>query len=547
MYDVLIRGGTVIDGTGSPGLRQDVAIKDGKIAALANNVRDTATTTIDAGGQIVAPGFIDTHSHSDLMLLANPALEEKVRQGVTTEILGQDGLGLAPVYSDTAKAMLQEHLAGLLGSPAVVWNWSSFASYLKCYQHRGTILNVAALVSHGALRIAAMGMEDRPATKVELAEMKRLLDEALATGAPGLSTGLIYPPCNYATHEELVELARVVASHGGAFVVHVRNEADTLLESLQEMVDLARASGVHLHISHLKTIGKKNWGKVDAALTLLETAQQEGLVVTADQYPYLAGSTALAACLPPWAPAGGPQAMLARLRSPEERARIKAAFRETIPNWQNRGETEGWENVIVASLGSGNPAVIGKSIAQLAAERGADPVDVIMDIILAEENRATMVCFQNCEENLVKVMQKPWVMVCTDGILGAGKPHPRLYGTFPRVLGRYVREQGALTLEEAIRKMTALPAASFGLTDRGVLKEGLAADVVVFEPAVVLDRATYAEPQAWPEGISHVLVNGELVLAEGMPTGALPGRVLAGKRSMIQQGGEPDASSGSRS
>lgn len=529
MYDVLIRGGTVIDGTGSPGLRQDVAIKNGRIVALANNIEETATISIDASGCVVAPGFIDAHSHSDLMLLANPALEEKVRQGVTTEILGQDGLGLAPVYSDAARAMLQEHLAGLLGSPAVTWDWTSFDSYLERYRRHGTVLNVAALVSHGALRIAALGMEDRPATAAELTEMKRFLAQALAAGAPGLSTGLIYPPCNYAAHEELVELARVVAGYGGAFVVHVRNEADTLLESLEEMVDLARASRVHLHISHLKTIGKKNWGKVDAALTLLEAARKEGLRVTADQYPYLAGSTALAACLPPWAPAGGPQAMLARLKSPEERARIKAAFQHSIPNWQNRGETEGWENVIVASVGSGDPAVVGRSVAALAAERGRDPVDVIMDIIQAEENRATMVCFQNCEENLIKVMQKPWVMVCTDGILGAGKPHPRLYGTFPRVLGRYVREQGVLTLEEAVRKMTALPAASFGLTDRGVLKEGLAADVVVFDPAAVTDRATFAEPQVWPEGVSHVLVNGELVLADGALTGRLPGRLLRHK------------------
>jgi N-acyl-D-amino-acid deacylase len=529
LYDVIIRGGMVIDGTGSPGRRLDVAIVGDKIASLGVNIRETAKKTIAADGMVVAPGFIDTHSHSDLALLANPHLEEKIRQGVTTEILGQDGLGLAPVYTDEAKAVLQEHLRGLLGSPELAWDWSSFADYLKFYYRKGIVLNVGALVSHGALRIAVMGMEDRLATAEELEEMKGHLAAAMEAGAMGMSTGLIYPPCNYGDSKELVELARVIAKYDGAFVVHVRNEADYLLESQQEMIDLASASGVRLHISHLKTIGKKNWAKVGTSLATLEAARKAGLGITADQYPYLAGSTSLSACLPPWAMAGGPQVMAGRLRDPVERQRIKDAFNQPIPNWQNRGETEGWENVIVASVGSGDPAVVGKSVATLAAERAQHPVDVIMDIILAEENRATMVCFQNSEESLTQVMQKPWVMVATDGILGAGKPHPRLYGTFPRILGRYVREQSVLTLEEAVRKMTGLPAATFGLNDRGVLKEGLVADVVVFDPERVIDRATYEEPKQWPEGIHYVLVNGELVVAEGEALAALPGRVLLHK------------------
>lgn len=529
MYDILIRGGTVIDGTGSPGRQLDIAVKKGKIAAMAVNIREPAQQTIFADGMVVTPGFIDTHSHSDLALLENPRLQEKIRQGITTEILGQDGLGLAPVYTEEAKDMLREHVRGLLGSPDLAWEWSSFEEYLKFYYRKGIVLNVGALVSHGAIRIAVMGMEDRLASAEELEEMKRILAEAIEAGAMGMSTGLIYPPCNYGDFNELVELARVVARYDRAFVVHVRNEADNLLEAQQEMIDLARAAGVRLHISHLKTIGKKNWSKVSVSLATLEAARKSGVTITADQYPYLAGSTSLSACLPPWAMAGGPQVMASRLRDPVERQRIKDAFKQPIPNWLNRGQTEGWENVIVASVGSGDPAVVGKSVAALAAERAQDPVDVIMDIILAEENRATMVCFQNSEESLTQVMQKPWVMVATDGILGAGKPHPRLYGTFPRVLGRYVREQGVLTLEEAVRKMTALPAATFGLTDRGVLKEGLAADVVIFDPEQVIDCATFEEPKQWPKGINYVLVNGELVVAGGEVTEALPGQVLLNK------------------
>lgn len=529
VYDILIRGGKVIDGTGSPGRRLDVGVKNGRIAAMGVNLQEAAQIVIAADGMVVAPGFIDTHSHSDLALLANPHLEEKIRQGITTEILGQDGLGVAPVYTEEAKAMLREHLRGLLGSPDLDWGWASFEEYLKFYYRKGIVLNVGALVSHGALRIAVMGMEDRLASTEELGEMKRLLAEAMEAGAMGISTGLIYPPCNYADRNELVELAKVVARYDRVFVVHVRNEADNLLEAQQEMIDLARASGVRLHISHLKTIGKKNWSKVGTSLATLEAARKSGLTITADQYPYIAGSTSLSACLPPWAMAGGPQAMASRLKDPVERQRIKDAFKHPIPNWLNRGETEGWENVIVASVGSGDPSVIGKSVATLAAERAQDPVDVIMDIVLAEENRATMVCFQNSEESLTQVMQRPWVMVATDGILGTGKPHPRLYGTFPRVLGRYVREQGLLTLEEAVRKMTGLPAATFGLTDRGVLKEGLAADVVVFDPEKVIDCATFEEPKQWPKGINYVLVNGELVFTEGEITGALPGQVLLNK------------------
>lgn len=529
MYDVLIKGGTVIDGTGSPGFISDVAISGGKIASIARRIEEGAKTVIDAGGLCVTPGFIDTHSHSDLMLLDNPHLEEKVRQGVTTEVLGQDGLGLAPLASPEAKEMLQEHLAGLLGTPDIEWDWSSFAEYLKRYSRKGIINNVGVLASHGAVRIAVMGMEDRHASQDELNKMKEILDECMRSGALGLSTGLIYPPCCYAAFDELVELCKVVAEHSGALVVHVRNEADSIMDAHREMLNVSRASGVHLHISHLKTIGKNNWGRAKEILDNLENHKKEGLAITADQYPYIAGSTALSACLPPWVHAGGSHEMLSRLSDPEERKKIRESFDHPTPSWEDRGKREGWENVIVSSVGSNNPAIVGKSIVAIAAERGCDPIAAVMDIVLEEKNKATMVVFQNCEESLKEVMKRPWVMVGTDGIYGSGKPHPRLFGTFPRILGKYVREEKVLFLEEAIRKMTGLPAAAFRLTDRGVLKEGLAADVAVFDPLRITDRATFEEPRQYPDGISHVLVNGIPVISDGKPTGNLPGQVLAAK------------------
>lgn len=526
MYDLVVRGGLVVDGTGSPGKRLDVGLSDGKIVAVATSITDKGRKEIDATDLVVAPGFIDTHSHSDLMLLANPSLEEKIRQGVTTEILGQDGLGLAPIPSSEAADMLTEHLAGLLGRPDVEWTWRTFGEYLKVYRKRGTVLNVGTLVSHGALRIAVFGMEDRPSTSAEMEAMKSLLVEALEAGAMGFSTGLIYPPCNFAAREEMVMLCETLAHYSRAFVVHVRNEADNLLEAQKEMISLAEETKMHLHISHLKTIGKKNWAKIDDSLSLIEEAKKRGLCITADQYPYVAGSTSLSACLPHWAMDGGPKAMIARLTDENMRQKIKDAFNTPVPNWQNRGETEGWENVVVASVRSDDPVVVGRSIAELSKAMDKHPVDVIMDILVREENQATMVCFQNSEENVEKVMQKPWVMVCTDGILGGGKPHPRLYGSFPRVLGKYVREENIISLEEAVRKMTALPAASFGLADRGVIKEGLAADVVLFDPATVRDTATYEDPKQYPIGIEYVIVNGVPVISEGNLTGDLPGKVL---------------------
>lgn len=526
MCDIVIRDGLVVDGTGSPGKHLDVGIKDGKIVEVATRITDKGRQEIDATGLVVAPGFIDTHSHSDLMLLANPSLEEKIRQGVTTEILGQDGLGLAPIPSSEAASMLTEHLAGLLGRPDMEWSWRTFDEYLNTYQNKGTVLNVGALVSHGALRIAVFGMEDRPATAAEVDAMQSLLVEALEAGAMGLSTGLIYPPCNFADRKEMVMLGETLAHYSRALVVHVRNEADNLLEAQQEMISLAKETNMHLHISHFKTIGKKNWHKIDDSLALIEGAKEKGLCITADQYPYIAGSTSLSACLPHWAMDGGPKAMLARLTNEDMRQKIKDAFKTPVPNWQNRGETEGWENVVVASVRSDDPAVVGRSIAELSQVKAKHPVDVIMDILVREENQATMVCFQNSEENVKKVMQKPWVMVCTDGILGGGKPHPRLYGSFPRVLGKYVREENVISLEEAVRKMTALPAAAFGLADRGIIKEGLAADVVLFDPETVRDTSTYEDPIQYPVGFEYVIVNGVPVISEGNLTGDLPGKVL---------------------
>lgn len=524
MFDLLIKDGLLIDGTGKAAYKSDLAVKDGRIAAIGQMGEAEAVHVIDAVGKVVAPGFIDTHSHSELRLLDSPIPEAKLRQGITTEILGQDGLSVAPVRSQDI-ALYHQLLAGLLGNPKVEWNWSSVTDYLERLERQGIPVNVAYLVPHGMLRIIAMGMESRPASARELELMKRLLADAMAQGALGLSTGMIYPPCSYATDQELVDLTAEVARLGGNFVIHMRNEGQWLLESVAQTLEICRRSGVALHISHFKAFGKANWHKPPKVLELVDSACADGLTVTADQYPYIAGSTLLTACLPQWTLAGGTQACLERLA--KERATIKEWFKKDVTVWDNRSISIGWENIIVSSVKTeANRWTEGLSIAEIAQRRSSDPVDALCDLLLEEELAVTQIMFYGCEDNIVTYMSYPKTMICTDGIYG-GRPHPRLYGSFPRVLGRYVREQGLFSLEEAIHKMTGLPAATFGLCDRGKLAENYAADIVVLDPAVVVDKATFEKPEQYPLGIEYVIVNGKVAINQGGFTGATAGRRLS--------------------
>jgi N-acyl-D-amino-acid deacylase len=516
-YDLVIRNAKIIDGSGNPWYKADAGVvgeRIGKIGSI-NNGR----IIVDADGLVASPGFIDTHSHSDLMLIYEPEAKQKTMQGITTEVVGQDGLGEAPVSNETLDDW-RRYLSGLNGDPDIDWSWRTFGEYLDALDQAGTSINVAALVGHGNLRLLAMGMENRAPTVSELAEMKVILSESLKAGGFGLSTGLIYPPCVYAETSELTELCRVTADHGGIFVVHMRNEGDRLLESINEVAGIGRDSGVHVHVSHFKASGEKNWGKVGDALVKIETYRSEGIEFTVDQYPYIAGSTFLSSLLPVSAHEGGTEMMLARLRDSEERKRIMTQITES------RGLDWGWGNILVTSVNTeGNKPHEGFDLGEIARRRGEEPVEALFNVILEEENAATMVSFSMSEEDVRTVMGSPFQMVCTDGIALRGKPHPRVYGSFPRILGRYVKE-GVISLEDAIRKMTSLPAQTLGIRNRGLLKHGMYADITVFDPDKIIDKGTYQDPIQFPVGIEYVIVNGTLIIEHGAHTGKRTGKAL---------------------
>ena len=525
-HNLLIRGGTVVDGTGAPARRADVLVRDGRIAVVGSELKVGGDATVlDAGGLYVAPGFIDTHSHSDLRVLVEPDLPMKVQQGITLDVLGQDGISVAPVRDEDV-AQVRKQLAGLLGDPDLPRDWRSVADYLALLD-RGAGLNLAYLVPHGAVRAGAMGLGARKPDPAELERMVALVERAMDEGALGLSTGLIYPPCCYADTDELVALCTKVAQKGGVFVVHMRSESDHILDALDEMIDVGRRSGVHVHLSHFKIAGRDNWRRVGDMLERVRAAQAGGVRITADQYPYVAGSTMFGAILPPWAHDGGSEATLARLASPDERARMRAAMEQPGPNqWDSFWQWTGPEGIVISDVPSGRrPELMGKTVAEAAAAAGQEPIELAFDLLSSERMGVSMISFSQSEEVVARVMKEPYVNVCTDGLLG-GRPHPRAYGSYPRILGRYVRQEGVLSLEEAVRKMTSQAADAMHLPDRGRLAAGQAGDLVLFDAARVLDRATFAEPRQAPEGIVHVVVAGVPVVAHGRPTGARPGRAV---------------------
>jgi N-acyl-D-amino-acid deacylase len=512
----------VVDGTGAPPRRADVLVAGDRIVVVGADLTWTGEV-VDAGGLMVAPGFIDTHSHSDLRVLADRDLPMKVMQGITLDVLGQDGISVAPVREEDVE-QVRRQLAGLLGDPDVERPWRSVKEYLDVLD-RGSGLNLSYLVPHGAVRAGAMGLEQRAPTPGELQHMAGAVGRAMDEGALGLSTGLIYPPCCYGDADELVALCREVAQRDGVFVVHMRSESDRILGALDEMLDVARRSGVHLHISHFKIAGRDNWDRVDELIARVRAARLEGLRVTADQYPYVAGSTMFGAILPPWAHSGGVEETLKRLASPEERTRMRAEILTRAPqDWDNFWKWTGPEGIVLSDVPSGkHPEIVGKTVAQAAGE--TDPLEFAFELLLGERMGVSMISFSQDEEVAARIMKEPYVNVCTDGLLG-GRPHPRAFGTYPRILGRYVREKQALTLEEAVRKMTSQAADAMHLPDRGRLQAGQAADIVVFDAAQILDHATFAEPMQLSTGIEHVIVGGVPVVLGGKGTGARPGRVV---------------------
>ncbi|PYS95066.1 MAG: D-aminoacylase [Acidobacteria bacterium] len=521
---LVLRGGTVVDGTGGPPLSADVAVRDGSVVAVGHRLAGDESR--DCAGHVVSPGFIDTHSHSDVKVLADPALPMKVRQGITLEVFGQDGISVAPV-KEPERAAWKQKLAGLLGDFGVDWDWSSVAGYLRRVSWARPAPDVAYLAPHGAIRQCVLGGEDRRATAEETAAMQALLRQALAEGACGMSTGLIYPPCCYADTAELVAFGRVLAEAHRPLVVHMRSESDRMREAVEEMVRVARESGCGVHISHLKLAGRNNWGRVDEMLGIVERAQADGLHLTADQYPYVAGSTLLGAVLPPWAHDGGTEATLARLRDGATRARMKQAMSDPGPaDWDNFWSWSGPEGIIVADVPSGrHPEWLGKSLAEVARLRGQDPFEAAFDLLLEERMGVAMISFSQDDAVVERIFSRPWVNACTDGLLG-GRPHPRAYGTYPRILGRYVREKGLVSLEEAVRKLTSQAARAFGFEGCGLVRPGYRANLVVFDPSTVADRATFEEPALFSSGIRDVLVGGELVVRDGEMTRARPGKIV---------------------
>jgi N-acyl-D-amino-acid deacylase len=524
-YDILIRGGTIYDGSGSAGVSGDLAIEGGAIAAVGS-VSGAAKKTIDASGLAVAPGFIDIKTHSDFTLPINPKAESKVRQGVTTEIIGHCGFSVAPALPGKVE-LLKDYL-----SPSAPWlpfKAMSFPQYLDTFPP--TSVNAGMLVGHNTLRLMVMGMDNRAPSRPELDTMIALLEDALKAGALGMSSGLFTAPGCYAKPDEMIAFGHVLKSYNAGYFTHLRDESNLVLEAVEEAIEVARQCGVHVEIVHFKCSGMDNWGKAATALQMITDAKARGLDVDCDAYPYAAGSNPLKNLLPQWVQAGGVEAMLARLPRADTRERIRADIaRDGLNNW---GRIPDWDCVRI-SISPNLPHGAGKTIQQLATERGADPIDALCDY-LAEDKGATRVLVTSiAEDDITEIVRTPTALVGSDGNCVAttgttsqGLPHPRFYGTFPRIIDHYVRERRVLPLEAAIHKMTGATARALKLKDRGLLREGFRADVAIFDPQDFRDRATYADPHQYPTGArTSVIVNGTVVVENAAHTGALPGKVL---------------------
>jgi N-acyl-D-amino-acid deacylase len=525
-WDILIRGGTVIDGSGRPGEAADIAIANGGIARIGRALSGQAARTIDAAGLAVTPGFIDIKTHSDFTLPINPKAESKVRQGVTTEIIGHCGYSVAPCLPGKTQ-MLADYLSG--GAPWLPFRETSFPDYLDSFPK--VAVNAGMLVGHNTLRLMTMGLEDRAPTPAELDQMLALLDEGLGAGALGLSTGLFTPPGSFAAMPEIMALCEVVARHRALYFTHIRDEANKVMDAVDEAIAVARAYPIHVEIVHLKCSGVDNWGKAGEILARIAKARAEGCDIDCDAYPYAAGANPLKNLLPPWVQVGGNEAMLARLALPETRARIEAEIADDgLNNW---GRIPSWEAVQV-SISPNAPQNAGRTIAALAAERGIDPIDLVCDHLIADNGATRVLITSISEDDIRTIVRSPTALVGSDGncvadygITSQGMPHPRFYGTFPRIIGHYVHDEALLPLEQAVHKMTGATAAALKLRDRGLLAEGYRADVAIFDPADFRDRATYAEPHRYPTGArTTVIVNGVVVVDHAVHTGALPGMVL---------------------
>jgi N-acyl-D-amino-acid deacylase len=531
MLDILIQNAEIVDGSNTPRYKGDMAIEGDRIAHIGALEGVAAKTVIDATGRVVVPGFIDMHSHADLSLLVEPEAESLVHQGITTVVTGQCGMSPAPLTREHREDTIRT--LSMLIPPEVSMPWdemSSFGSFLEYLEKAETSVNVVPLVGQGMIRAAVLGYRADPPTKDETEQMQRLVQEAMDGGAFGVSTGLIYPPGSFTGTEELIDVVRPVAEHSGLYFSHIRGEAETLLEAVAEAIEIGRQAGVAVQVSHFKAAGRTNWDKAPAALALIDRARAEGLDVTADMYPYTGGATYLAALLPRWALEGGTPGLLRRLDLPEERTRIVQAVKAGEGGVVGRIE---WDKVLIA--GSAKREYVGHAVSELAAQEHQDPLLWTLDALRLTSGNLTMVVFSMSEDNVRMQLGHPAMIFGTDGLgvsvegpMAMGIMHPRFCGTYARIFGQCVRK-GILSLEGASWKASGFPAQKLGLADRGLIREGYKADLVVLNPATIQDRATYAEPLQYPSGIETVLVNGEMVIEAGKQTRARPGRVIRRK------------------
>jgi N-acyl-D-amino-acid deacylase len=530
-YDLLIRNGLIIDGSGRPGYIADIAINGDRIVRIGKLKNAGSARELDATGMVVAPGFIDMLGQSESYLLIDPRAMSKVMMGVTTEITGE-GESIAPINERLIKEQedFNRHYK-------LTIDWRTLGEYFSRLEKQGSGVNLATFVGATQVREYVLGFDNRPPTPTELEQMKELVAAAMRDGALGLSTSLQYVPARFAKTDEIVELAKVARQYGGIYATHQRSEANALDESLAEVFQIARRAQIPVEIWHLKTAYKKNWGRMPEVLAKIRRARAGGLDITADIYPYIAGSTSLSACLPPWALEGGTEKMLARLRDQNIRRQLKQEITIDSKEWENIYlGSGGAPGVLIGSvINSDLESMQGKRLSQIAEAQGKDPLDALFDLILADHGQTGAIYFMMSEDDLRAAMRAPFVSFCTDsgarandGPLAGSKSHPRGWGTYPRILGRYVRDEGLLTLPQAIHKMTGLPAARAGLRDRGLLRPAFYADLTIFDPKRVLDRATFEMPNQHPDGIKFVIINGQISVDEGRRTPALAGRVLRG-------------------
>ena len=527
-WSLLIKNGTVIDGSGGPRLKADVALDGERIAAVGPALPESADRVIDATDLVVAPGFIDIHSHSDFFYEQCPSAESKVRQGVTTEVVGMCSFSPAPCTHASRHQV--ETAAHSLGASLNV-RWSTFTEYLDALEQARPGINVVHFVGHGPIRYAAMGGDNRAPSAAELEDMKALLAEAMGAGAFGMSSGLVYAPSAYAKTDELIALCRSMAGRGGQYFTHMRGEAGTLLESIAEAVRISEDSEVPLQIAHLKSHGRENWPLFDRALALIDAARARGLDATADVYPYVAGSTFMSALLPDWVHDGGIEKFLQRIVEPDIRRRIVTENASPDGRWRTAQGTIGWDEIMIATCPS--PSEEGLTVADLSTKQRKAPADAMLDLLAEHDAAVSVIMFTQAEANVQKALRQPYVMIGSDS-LGlshgpgpyAGRPHPRMYGTFPRILGRYAREQKLFSHEEAVAKMTGQPAAKLGLHKRGLVRQDYFADLAIFDPAAVRDEATFEDPHRYPSGIPFVILNGHLAVDRGRFDPASAGRIL---------------------